>query len=87
VDVVHETKDKPMTTTTQIAEYRAATGSGRMTVDEDPSGAGYRFCITGKTNTMLLTTHEAVELANTILGRCPDCSPTRPLSRRRNRAR
>lgn len=57
-----------MTDGTPIADYRAV-GTGRMTVTEDPTGRGYTFRITGRTNTLTIADHEAVALAETILER------------------
>jgi hypothetical protein len=53
----------------EIAAFHAATGSGRLTITEDPGGCGYTFRITGRTNTLTIADHEAVALAETILGR------------------
>jgi len=53
---------------TEIAAYQAV-GSGRMTITEDLSGAGYTFRITGRTHTLTIADHEAVALAETILER------------------
>lgn len=46
---------------TLVAEYQ--TGSGRMTVTEDPSGYAYVFRITGRTNSVAIDADEAAELA------------------------